>query len=1156
MSNRFLNLLEERILVFDGAMGTSIQLRDLTLDDYQGLEGCSEILAVSRPDVIREIHASFLTVGCHAIETNTFGANRVVFAEYGIADRVYEINKAASELARNVAADFSTASEPRWVIGSMGPGTRLPSLGHIFFDDLAAMYEEQAHGLIDGSCDVLLIETCQDILQAKAAIVGTQRALRAAEKSLPILVQVTIETTGAMLIGTEINAALTILEPYDIDVIGMNCATGPAEMNDAVRYLGDNCVKSISCLPNAGLPTNEGGKAVYHLTPEDFADALKQYVVDYGVNIVGGCCGTTPEHLRQLIGAVGGLSPKRREVPVVPAVASCYSSIPLRQEPPPTIVAEKMNATTQSDLFRKMVIEEQYDEMLSLAKSLANEGSHALDVCVAIVGENEKKNMGNVISKLATRVTVPLVIDSTEADAIEEALKHIPGKPIINSINMEDGEKRMADVCPLVKGFGAAVIALTIDEDGMALTAEKKFAIAQRIFDLATSKYGIRPCEIIFDPLVLPISTGQEEYRTAGIETLKAISLIKERLPECLTNLGVSNVSFGLKPHARRILNSVFLHEAVERGLDMAIVNYERIYPLYKISDEEVELARKLIEHDTSDGDPLVNFMNFYQSGDEKAYEVARRSDVALTVEERLRQMLINGEKVTYIDGQQVGLEEVLRQALAKYSPLDIINTILLDGMKVVGELFGSGKMQLPSVLDAAQVMKSSVTFLEPFMEKADSANRGTVVIATVKGDVHDIGKNLVDIILTNNGYHVVNLGIKQPSDAIIAAALEHKVDAIGLSGLLVKSTVEMKYVLEDLTHRGLSFPVLCGGAALTRRYVERDLRGIYRHGVYYGEDAFAGLHTMDALQDPKTREGKLEEGRTIVSDEPVRKLGTKDESVQLTHIRQRVRRDIKIPKPPFWGTRIWTDMDLREVFPYINPVALFKNQWQIRGLSKQEYKRQVEEKFEPTRQELQEEVIREGYFTPRVVYGYFPCQSERDDLIVYDLDGKTERTRFHFPRQQDRSMSCIADYFIPVESCSLDVVALQLVTIGERATEVCQQLFHSNQYTKYLYLHGLSVETAEALAEYVHKKIREELGIADEDSPNIEEIFRQGYRGKRYSFGYGACPNLEDQEKLMDLLDGERAIGVRLTTGYQLDPEQSTTALVVHHPEARYFNV
>src|SRR6266849_4491489 len=761
----FIQTVKERVVVYDGAMGTNIQSRNPTLDDYWGKENCSEVLVLSRPDIIRDIHADFFNVGCDIVETDTFGGSRIVLSEFELADKVREINVKAAQLAREVAQQFSTGGRPRFVAGSMGPTTKLPSLGHIGFDAMAEAYEEQAAALIECGVDVLLIETCQDLLQAKVATVGVLEAMRKAGKRLPVTVQVTLQETGTMLLGTEIGAALTALEPFDVDVLGLNCATGPKEMNDAVRYLALNSTKEVSVLPNAGLPYNEGGHAVYKLSAKDLAEYHKHFVQDYGVRIVGGCCGTTPEHLKAVVDAVSGVEPARRDVKRVGAASSAYTSIPLDLEPKPLIVAEEMNTTTRVEHFRKLVQGKKYDDILALAKKLVNEGSHMLDLCCAIVGEDEKDYIRSILERIATRVPAPILVDSTEADVIEEGLKRIPGKAIINSINLEDGEKRTSKVLPMAKRYGAAVIALTIDEQGMALTAEKKIAIAKRIFDLATNKYGIRPCDLIFDALTLPISTGQEDYRTAGIETLNAVRGIKQALPEVKTILGVSNISFGLSAYSRRILNSVFMHRAVDHGLDMAIVNYSKIYPLYKIPEAEVELARKLIFYDTSDGDPLQKYMAHF-AGAQGTTEAVQEDISQLTVEDRLKRCIINGEKALGDGANRIMLEQILESALEKYSPLEVINNVLLDGMKTVGELFGARKMQLPSVLDSASVMKQAVAYLEPRMEKVEGGSqKGTIVLATVKGDVHDIGKNLVDIILSNNGYRVVNLGIKQPGD-------------------------------------------------------------------------------------------------------------------------------------------------------------------------------------------------------------------------------------------------------------------------------------------------------------------------------------------------------------------------------------------------------
>ena len=1158
----FLQTVKERVVVYDGAMGTNIQTRNPTLDDYWGKENCSEVLVLSRPDIIREIHSDFFNVGCDLVETNTFGGSRIVLSEFELADRVREINVKAAQLAREVAQQFSTKDRPRFVAGSMGPTTKLPSLGHIGFDAMAAAYEEQASALIEGGVDVLLIETCQDLLQAKVATVGVLEAMRKAGKRLPVTVQVTLQETGTMLLGTEIGAALTALEPFDVEILGLNCATGPKEMNDAVRYLALNSTKEISVLPNAGLPHNEGGHAVYKLTPDELAEYHKHFVHDYGVRIVGGCCGTTPAHLKAVVEAVSGVEPAKRDVKRAGAASSAYTSVPLDLEPKPLIVAEEMNTTTRVEHFRNLVRGKKYDDILALAKKLVNDGSHMLDLCCAIVGEDEKGYITSILERIATRVPAPILVDSTEADVVEEALKRIPGRAIINSINLEDGEKRTSLVLPMAKRYGAAVIALTIDEDGMALTAEKKAAIAHRIFDLATKKYGLDGTDLIFDALTLPISTGQEEYRSAGIETLKAVQRIKKELPDVKTILGVSNISFGLDAYPRRVLNSVF----------MAIVNYTKIYPLYKIPQEEVDLARKLIFRDESDGDPLQKYMNHFAGLKGKPAASTTAHVDTLSVEDKLKFAIINGEKSVGEGGHKKSLEQLLEDSLGTYSALELINTVLLDGMKTVGDLFGARKMQLPSVLDSAGVMKQAVAYLEPKMEKKEGGSqKGTIVLATVKGDVHDIGKNLVDIILSNNGFKVVNLGIKQPGDKIISAAQEHGADAIGLSGLLVKSTLEMKYVIQDLQRQKLEFPVICGGAALTRKYVEDDLRREYANAVFYAEDAFAGLHVMeDLVTQDGARETRLRDGRTV--KEYAKAAAVDEETGPVFAERSAVVGDApNIPEPPFWGVRV-KHYDVREVFPYINETALFKNQWQLKTASQADYVRLVEEKFRPIKKKLEAEVAESGLFEPKVVWGYFPCQSDGNDVVVYEpvVEAPSLRSagqpgaavptrellRFTFPRQKEGRRLCISDFFAAKTSGKMDVIGFSLVTIGARASIETQRLFEGGEYTKYLYLHGLSVETAEWLAELHHKTMREELGIAGEDAAAIRDLFHQKYRGSRYSFGYPACPNLEDQTKLFVLLKPEENVGVRLTSGFLLEPEQSTSALVVHHPGAKYFVV
>ncbi|MGC9291191.1 MAG: methionine synthase [Acidobacteriaceae bacterium] len=1160
----FLDQVRQRVVIYDGAMGTNIQKHNLSVDDYWGKEGCNELLVKSRPDIIRAIHASFFQVGCDVVETDSFGSSRIVLAEYGLEDQARDLNITAARLAKEVAAGFSTPGHPRFVAGSIGPTTKLPSLGHITYDDMAAAYREQIEALIEGGVDVLLIETCQDLLQAKIALAACEDAMRTAGRRLPVQVQITLEASGTMLLGSEISAALAVLECFQPDIVGLNCATGPYEMRDAVRYLCQNATRPVSVQPNAGLPQNVGGHAHYTLTPEELARAHKQFVGEYGVRVVGGCCGTTPEHLRAVVEALRDVRPAEVHAKPQSVAASAYSAIPLEIDGQPVIVAEEMNTTTRVEHFRNMVRAGDYDGILALAKRLSSEGSQMLDLCCAIVGEDEKAYMCAVLEKIATRVPAPIMVDSTEAEVIEEALKRIPGKPIINSINLEDGEKRTSRVLPMARRYGAAVIALTIDEEGMALTAAKKLAVAKRIHQLATEKYGMRAQDLVFDPLTLPISTGQEDYRTAGMETLEAVRLIKQELPECKTVLGVSNISFGLTAYSRRVLNSVFLKEAVDRGLDMAIVNYSKIYPLYKIPEQEVDLARKLIFHDRSNGDPLQIYMAHF-AGTKKGPASAEdeTATASLPVEEKLKQMIIRGERTIGGGAGKQTLEEALETALMGHTPLDLINTVLLDGMKTVGELFGARKMQLPSVLDSAAVMKAAVHYLEPRMERVEGSQKGTMVLATVKGDVHDIGKNLVDIILSNNGYKVVNLGIKQPADVIIQAAQQHKADAIGLSGLLVKSTLEMKYVIQDLQRLEMNIPVICGGAALTRKYVEDDLRKEYSAPVFYAEDAFAGLHVMGDLTtgDAESRQQKVVEGSTV------RTFQQKEQATSVPVVvstqRSPVVQDVpEVPQPKFYGVRVLQEIDLEQVFGFINETALFKNQWQLKTASATDYVRLVEEKYRPILRELMAEAKREGILRPKTVYGFFPCNSDGNDMVVYspetasDAKKKQELLRITFPRQREGRLLSIADFFSPVQSGRLDVVGFSVVTIGQRASEVTKRLFEQGDFTKYLYLHGLSVETAEALAEWMHKRMREELSIAGEDATDVRDLIHQKYRGSRYSFGYAACPNLEDQTKIFALLHPEETIGVRLTEGFHMEPEQSTNAIIVHHPQAKYFMV
>jgi 5-methyltetrahydrofolate--homocysteine methyltransferase len=1182
MSN-FLDALTERIIVFDGAMGTNIQSQNLTADDFGGpqLEGCNEYLLVSRPEAIEKVHSDFFAAGCDVVETNSFGSTSIVLAEYDIAPLAYELNFKAAQLAKRVASDFSTKERPRWVAGSMGPGTKLPSLGHISFKDLKAAYSEQARGLVDGGADVLLVETCQDILQTKAALSAIFDYFAEIKRRLPVMAQVTVEQWGTMLNGTEISAALTALEPFPIDVIGMNCGTGPKHMTENVRYLCENSPLLVSVIPNAGLPENVGGHTVYNETPETVSAQLLHFVKDFGVSIVGGCCGTTPAHLKAISEAVRNVTPLKRDAQLIPSASSIFFQQPYVQDTSFLIVGERVNASG-SKKMRDLLNSEDWDGLVSLAREQEREGAHILDVNVDYVGRDGVSDMHELASRLVTSVKIPLMFDSTEWEKMEAGLEHAGGKCILNSTNYEDGEPRFAKVLELAKLYGASVVVGTIDEQGMARTADGKFQIAKRAYEQATTKYGISAHDIFFDPLALPISTGIEEDRRNALETIEGIKRIKAELPGCFTILGVSNISFGLNPASRVVLNSVFLHDAVEAGLDAAIVNASKIVPLNRITERERDVARDLIydrrkfDNDICTYDPLGEFTTLFEGVSLKA---AKKDQSTLPVEERLKNHIIDGEKI--------GLEDQLNVALGKYSALDIINTILLDGMRVVGDLFGSGQMQLPFVLQSAEVMKAAVRFLEPFMEKKGTATaKGTMVLATVKGDVHDIGKNLVDIILTNNGYRVINLGIKQTVESILSAYDEHGADAIGMSGLLVKSTLIMKENLEVMNERGITVPVVLGGAALTRRYVEDDLRSIYKGTLFYAKDAFAGLHTMDDLTNgakEKSRDEAQDKAKAAAAQAGTNggppaddaedlvgedaKLGIRKATrpravVQIagdtTHTeRSSVSPDAPIPRAPFYGSRVVEEIPLDEVFAFVNETALFKGQWQFKQgkRSAEDYRKLVAGKVRPVYEELKERSKRERLLVPRVVYGYFPCQSAGNDLIIYEEDERTERMRFTFPRQPSGKLLCLTDYFAAQGSGRVDVVAFHLVTVGRRASEYSQELFKADNYTDYLYFHGLSVETAEALAEYWHKRVREELGIAGRDAADVGKLFHQGYQGSRFSFGYPACPRLEDQVKLFELIDPAR-IDVELTEEFQLEPEQSTSAIIVHHEEAKYFSI
>ncbi|MFD6437497.1 methionine synthase [Streptomyces venezuelae] len=1146
--------LATRVVVADGAMGTMLQAQDPTLDDFQQLEGCNEILNVTRPDIVRSVHEEYFAVGVDCVETNTFGANYAALTEYDIADRNFELSEAGVRIAREVADEFTLSTgQQRWVLGSMGPGTKLPTLGHAPYTILRDAYQTNAEGMIAGGADALLVETTQDLLQTKAAILGARRALDATGANLPLICSVTVETTGTMLLGSEIGAALTALEPLGIDMIGLNCATGPAEMSEHLRYLARHSRIPLSCMPNAGLPVLGKDGAHYPLSAAELADAQENFVRDYGLSLVGGCCGTTPEHLRQVVERVRGVETAPREPRPEPGAASLYQTVPFRQDTSYMAIGERTNANG-SKKFREAMLEARWDDCVEMARDQIREGAHMLDLCVDYVGRDGVADMEELAGRFATASTLPIVLDSTEVPVIQAGLEKLGGRAVINSVNYEDGdgpESRFAKVTALAREHGAALIALTIDEEGQARTPEHKVAIAERLIEDLTTNWGIQESDILIDTLTFTICTGQEESRKDGIATIDAIRELKKRHPDVQTTLGLSNISFGLNPAARVVLNSVFLDECVKAGLDSAIVHASKILPIARLEEEQVTVALDLIYDRRAEGyDPLQKLMELFEGVSTKSMKAGKAEELlALPLDERLQRRIIDGEKN--------GLEADLDEALQGSPALDIVNNTLLEGMKVVGELFGSGQMQLPFVLQSAEVMKTAVAHLEPHMEKTDAEGKGTIVLATVRGDVHDIGKNLVDIILSNNGYNVVNLGIKQPVAAILDAAAEHKADVIGMSGLLVKSTVIMKENLEELNQRRMAadYPVILGGAALTRAYVEQDLHEIYEGEVRYARDAFEGLRLMDALIAvkrgvPGATLPELKQRRVPKRDTPVAVEEPEGPS------RSDVAVDNPLPTPPFWGTRVIKGIQLKEYASWLDEGALFKGQWglkQARTGDGPTYEELVESEGRPRLRGLLDELQTKNLLEAAVVYGYFPCVSKGDDLIILNDDG-SERTRFSFPRQRRGRRLCLADFFRPEESGETDVVGLQVVTVGSKIGEATAELFAADSYRDYLELHGLSVQLAEALAEYWHARVRAELGFAGEDPADVEDMFALKYRGARFSLGYGACPDLEDRAKIAELLQPER-IGVQLSEEFQLHPEQSTDAIVIHHPEAKYFN-
>ena len=1150
--------LAQRVVVADGAMGTMLQAANPTLEDFQNHEGCNEILNVSRPDIVRSVHDEYLAAGVDAVETNTFGANWSNLADYGIEDRIYELAFAGGKIAREAADSFSTKDKPRFVLGSLGPGTKLPSLGHTSYENLKIAYYTAAKGLSDSGCDALLVETSQDLLQVKAAVNGCRQAIIESDRDIMLIAQVTVETTGTMLLGSEIGAALNTLEPMGIDLIGLNCATGPTEMSEHLRYLSKNAKIAISVMPNAGLPVLGANGASYPLGPEELATALDGFIDEYGISLVGGCCGTTPQHLSAVVNKVSGKKIHTRTPALDPGASSLYQYVPFRQDKTYLAIGERTNANG-SRAFRDALLEEDWEKCVEIARDQIRDGAHMLDLSVDYVGRDGAADMSQLASRFATASTLPIVLDSTEPAVLKAGLEHLGGRCVINSVNYEDGDgptSRFAKIMPLVKEHGASVVALTIDEEGQARDAEWKLRVARRLINDLHDNWGMNVGDILIDCLTFPIATGQEETRKDGIETINAIRRLKVEFPDVQTTLGVSNVSFGLNAAARVVLNSVFLHECVQAGLDSAIVHPSKITPMARIEERQRQVALDLIydrrrfDGDECTYDPLQEFLQLFDGVELATSKNARAEALAaLPLFDRLQRRIIDGEKV--------GLEDDLKEAMASgMPPLEIINNHLLEGMKVVGELFGKGEMQLPFVLQSAEVMKTAVAILEPFMEKTGDEGRGTMLLATVKGDVHDIGKNLVDIILTNNGYRVVNIGIKQTINQIIDGATESNADAIGMSGLLVKSTVIMKENLQEITARGLDqkWPIVLGGAALTRAYVEQDLAALFPGEVRYARDAFEGLRLMDAIMAVKR--GEPGAALPALRERKVANTRIKSEEIAIDTTRSDVAVDVDIPVPPFFGSRVVKGIQLSDYAGMLDERALFVGQWGLKG-NRGEYETMVESEGRPRLRSLLNEVQANGWLNAAVVYGYFPCYSEGNDLVILHHEGELkgkERTRFSFPRQTRDRRLCISDFFASKESGKTDVVAFHVVTMGSTVSEAAAKLFAANNYREYLELHGLSVQLTESLAEHWHARMREELAVKGDDSSDLQGILDQGYRGSRYSFGYPACPDLEQQVQLCELLDPTR-IGVELSEEFQLHPEQSTSAIIVHHPEAKYFN-
>ncbi len=1181
----YLNRDEKPLIIFDGGTGTSFQNLNLTADDFGGkeLEGCNENLVLSSPRVVEKVHNSFLEAGCHVIETNTFGASSIVLDEYSIANKAYEINKNAAIIAKKAAAKYSTIDKPRFVAGSIGPTTKLPTLGHIDFDELKESYKEQIYGLIDGGVDLLLIETCQDVLQIKSALLASKEILDSKNIDIPVMVSITMETTGTMLVGSDIASALTILEPFNIDILGLNCATGPEQMKEHIKYLSENSPFAISCIPNAGLPENIGGVAHYRLKPIELKMQLMNFIYDFNVQLIGGCCGTTPEHIKYLSSIIDEIiynestnkKGKNNSSGFIPSASSIYNSVPYKQDNSILIVGERLNASG-SKKVRELLNNDDWDGLVSIAKQQQKENAHVLDVNVDYVGRDGVKDMKEITSRLVTNINLPLMIDSTDADKMESGLKSAGGKCIINSTNYEDGDERFDQVLNLALGYGSGLVVGTIDEDGMARDSEKKYKIVKRAIN-RTREFGLSDYELFFDPLALPISTGIEEDRTNAKETINAITKIRENFPDIHIILGISNISFGLSPLSRINLNSIFLDECIKAGLDSAIIAPNKILPLSKISVETKKLCLDLIydkrkfENDICTYDPLVELTKAFQDLSIQDFKKASSENKNLTLEESLKNHIIDGEKI--------GLEDQLEKALLKYKPLEIINTFLLDGMKVVGDLFGSGQMQLPFVLQSAETMKFAVSILEPHMETVDeNISNGKLLIATVKGDVHDIGKNLVDIILTNNGYDVINLGIKQDVSAIIDAQKKHKADCIAMSGLLVKSTAFMKDNLEAFNNADISVPVILGGAALTPKFVNEDCSKIYKGKILYGKDAFTDLKFMNEYMDNKKKgnwsntEGFIsKEGINInlasskTDTEVVKKsISLTTSTAKLNHkesfIRSKFITEEEPIKPPFLGTKVLfeDDIDFNKLIFYLDRKALFSGQWQIKkgkNQSVDEYNNYLDSYAKPLLDKWLEIIIEKKLISPKAVYGYFRCGRKGNSIFLFDDKSLNKISQFNFPRQKSGNNLCISDFYCDLKNDKpRDIFPMQAVTMGDIASEYSQKLFKEDKYSDYLLFHGLTVQLAEALADYVHGLIRIECGFRNEEPDKNREILSQKYRGARYSFGYPACPKVSDSNIQLSLLDAKR-INLTMDESEQLHPEQSTTAIISLHSKAKYFS-